>query len=52
MYKLADKTVSEHLPIPAYECIDKNILAKMADCVTNQKISLKSVDYQTRKYNF
>ena len=32
-------------PIPAYSD-NKNILAKMADCVTNQKISLKSVDYQ------
>lgn len=31
-------------PIPAYSD-NKNILAKMADCVTNQKISLKSVDY-------
>ena len=32
-------------PIPAYSD-NTNILAKMADCVTNQKISLKSVDYQ------
>ena len=32
-------------PIPAYSD-NKNILAKIADCVTNQKISLKSVDYQ------
>ena len=32
-------------PIPAYSD-NNNILAKMADCVTNQKISLKSVDYQ------